>query len=282
MLSELVAFNPFSRSRHGAVCMHPHSLDSDSSTKSNFIMSYSVERGVFFQLKSVTLKAWCQSLQTGIKWPLLCLWVNSLSVKYSFVIIFHPFFLHVLIQALLRRCRQPPLPWTSSSSSSQTIASKTWSSRQTCTPRSSRSASAQMKAGVLSQPRRLRPSWALSPPPACIVVSRCSASGAQASSATGASPWRWARHASRRFSNTSTSWLSGRHREATRACTRSSPSWTRCSSRSAAPSDLHKHRCVHSQSMSPGNKIGSSLCIYPVYVSHSQTDPQFTDFAEQS
>lgn len=149
-----------------------------------------------------------------------------------------------LFQALLRRCQRPPQPWTSSSSSSRTTASKTWSHRLTCTPRSSRSASAQTKAGVLSQPRRWRRSWALSPPPVCTAVSQCSASGAQASSATGALPWKWARHALRRSSNTSTLWLSGRRKEATRAFTRSSPSWIRCSSHSAAPSDHLRHRYV--------------------------------------
>ena len=159
---------------------------------------------------------------------------------------FFTLFFFPSIQARLRRCQPPPQPWTSSSSSSRTIASKTWSSRLTCMPRSSRSALALTKAGVRSQPRRSRPFWALSPRPVCTAASRCSASGARASSATGASPSKWASHASRRSSSTSTSWLSGRHRGATRACTRSSPSWTRCSSRSAALSDLHRRRWGHS------------------------------------
>lgn len=140
------------------VCI-PHSLDSDSSRKSD--LSYSVKREIFFSAKSIKLKAWCQSLKTGIKWQ-LCLWVSpygtlDLSIcPFTSVIIFHLFFcpLPVLIQALLRRCQPPPQPWTSSSSSSRTIASKTWSPRLTCMPRSSRSASAQTKAGVLSQRRR--------------------------------------------------------------------------------------------------------------------------------
>lgn len=172
------------------------------------------------------------------KWD--CLFFSPLSFSSFFLS------LPVLIQARLRRCQPPPPPWTSSSSLSRTIAFKTWWCRPTCTPRSSRSASVQTRAGVPWRHRRWRRSWASSSPPACTAASQCSASGAQASSATGASPWRWVSLVLRRSSSTSTSWLSGRRRGATRACTRSSHSWTRCSSRSAAPSDPHRHRWVPS------------------------------------
>lgn len=214
------------------------------------------EEKYFFSAQSIKLKAWCQSLKTGTKWELCPCFspygTLNLPVCPSSSVLMDFFFciIPVLIQALLRRCRPPPQPWTFSNSSSRTIASRTWSPRPTCTPRSSRSALAQTKVGVPSLPRRWRPFSASWPPPACTAVSRCSASGAQASSATAASPWRWARRALRRSSSTSTSWLSGRLKEATRACTRSSPSWTHCNSHSAAHSDLHRHRCV--QYSSPG------------------------------
>lgn len=52
-----------------------------------------------------------------------------------------------LFQVQRERCPPAPAPWTSSSSLSRTTCSRTWWCRRTCTPRSSRSASAATAPG---------------------------------------------------------------------------------------------------------------------------------------
>lgn len=220
-------------------CVHPTQL---WRWQLNKMIFYCVKKKPSTQQSHSNWRLRTKVKKLGVSDSAVC---DSLSVNQ------HNFFCHNIsllsffpTQDLLKRCRPPLQPWTFSSSLSRTTASKTWSLRLTCMPRSFRSGSAQTKAGVPSRPRKWKRSWALSPPPVCTAVSQCSASGARAFSATKASPWRWVSRVLRRSSSTSTLWLSGHHKEATRAFTRSSPSWTRCSSPSAALSDHHKHRCV--------------------------------------